>query len=56
VLGTLLLIAFLVGIGFTRNPQKKTAQLIEATSAIWTLLMYLFLGTIPLLLRLRGAA
>jgi 4-hydroxybenzoate polyprenyltransferase len=56
VLGTLLLIALLVGIGFIRNPQKKNAQLIEATSAIWTLLMYLSLGTIPLLLRLRGAA
>jgi 4-hydroxybenzoate polyprenyltransferase len=54
VLGALLLIAFLVGIRFIRHPQKKTAQLIEATSAIWTLLMYLLLGTIPLLLHLRN--
>jgi 4-hydroxybenzoate polyprenyltransferase len=56
VLGALLTVAFLVGIAFIKQPQKKTAQLIEATSAIWTLLMYLFLGMIPLLLRLRGAA
>jgi 4-hydroxybenzoate polyprenyltransferase len=54
VLGTLLFMAFLVGILFMRQPQKKVAQLIEVTSAIWTLLMYLFLGTIPLLLHLRN--
>lgn len=56
VLGALLFMAILVSVRFIRQPQKKIAQLIEITSAVWTLLMYLFLGMIPLLLRLRNVA
>ncbi|MBD2185159.1 UbiA family prenyltransferase [Planktothrix sp. FACHB-1355] len=54
--GCLLAILFIVAIAvawlFLRQPITKWAKLIEKTSSLWTLLVYLSLGIVPLTLRL----
>ncbi|MFB2978522.1 UbiA family prenyltransferase [Microseira sp. BLCC-F43] len=49
-----ILLASVVGVGwlFLQKPVTKRAKLIEAMTALWTLLVYLCLGIVPLLLRL----
>jgi len=39
---------------FLQDQQSKRAKLIETISGIWTVLMYLSLGVIPLTLRVTG--
>jgi 4-hydroxybenzoate polyprenyltransferase len=51
VLGVLLAAAALVTGRFLREPVADRAKLIETMSGVWTLLMYLSLGTVPLLWR-----
>jgi 4-hydroxybenzoate polyprenyltransferase len=51
VLGVLLTAAALVAARFLREPVAGRAKLIETLSGVWTLLMYLSLGTVPLLWR-----
>lgn len=52
LLGVLLGAAVIVAGRFLRQPVTKRARLFESMSGLWTLLMYLSLGTVPLLLRL----
>lgn len=49
-----ILLASLVGVAwlFLQKPVTKRAKLIEGMTALWTLLVYLCLGIVPLLLRL----
>jgi 4-hydroxybenzoate polyprenyltransferase len=47
----LLVTAGLVGVRFLRDPVTRRAKLIETLSGIWTLLMYLSLGAVPLVWR-----
>ena len=51
VLGTLLAAATVVALRFLRQPVASRAKLIETLSGIWTLLLYLSLGAVPLLWR-----
>lgn len=37
---------------FLKSPNQKTSKLVEGASALWTALMYLFLGAIPMLMQL----
>lgn len=50
VLGILLIVATAIARFFLQSPQLHRAKLIEAMSAIWTLIVYLCLGIIPLFL------
>lgn len=58
--GTLLLLLLGVCVGlaarFLRDGQARSAKAIETASAVWTLVMYLGLGVIPLALRLFAAS
>jgi 4-hydroxybenzoate polyprenyltransferase len=56
VLGVLLLTAAGIGCRFLQSPIAGWAKRIETFSAVWTLLMYLSLGAVPLVWRaMRGA-
>lgn len=52
LLGTLLSAATVIGWHFLHQPVPRMARLFESMSWIWSLLMYLSLGALPLLLRL----
>jgi 4-hydroxybenzoate polyprenyltransferase len=54
VLGTLLVAAALVAWRFLRQAVPKRGKWIEAFSGVWTLLLYLSLGAVPLLWRWSG--
>jgi len=56
LLAVLLLTAALVAGRFLRQPDARRAKMIEAFSGIWTLLMYLNLGAVPLVTRCLSAA
>lgn len=45
-------ICFIPGILFLKNPSKKMAKRVEMMSGIWTILMYLSLGGIPMIVNL----
>jgi 4-hydroxybenzoate polyprenyltransferase len=45
-------ICFIPGILFLKNPSKKMAKKVEMMSGIWTILMYLSLGGIPMIVNL----
>jgi hypothetical protein len=51
----LLTIAFIttvvVALRFLQDPTTQRAKLIETTSGLWTILMYLSVGALPLLIR-----
>lgn len=51
LLGVLLSAAVIVASRFLRQPVTRNAKWLELLSGIWTLLMYLVVGAIPLLLR-----
>jgi 4-hydroxybenzoate polyprenyltransferase len=51
VLSIMLVTACGVALRFVRDPTSQTAQWIERTSGVWTILMYLSLGGVPLLWR-----
>ncbi len=51
MLGILLSLSALLGILFLGNPVKRYARLFEPLSGIWTLLLYLGLGVIPMFIR-----
>jgi 4-hydroxybenzoate polyprenyltransferase len=55
LLAVLLLFAALIAWRFLKQPDSRRAKTFETFSAVWTLLMYLQLGTLPLLLRLAQA-
>lgn len=48
VLAVLLATAGLLAVRFLRRPESRTAKPIETFSGVWTLLMYLTLGVVPL--------
>ncbi len=52
ILGSLALLALIPALYFARKPNKKSAKLVEVTSAVWTVGMYLSLGGIPMLMNL----
>jgi 4-hydroxybenzoate polyprenyltransferase len=51
-----MLIAVSIGVAtiFLRNPVQGRGKWIETTAGVWSLLLYLSLGTAPMLLRLNG--
>jgi 4-hydroxybenzoate polyprenyltransferase len=53
--GLVLMIAFIatlaVALRFLQNPLTQRAKLIETTSGLWTILMYLSVGALPLLIQ-----
>jgi 4-hydroxybenzoate polyprenyltransferase len=51
-MGALLVGAVVMGVRFLRRSNAGRAKAIELTSGVWTLLMYLCLGPLPLLVRL----
>lgn len=51
LLGALLTAAVLIARRFLRQPVSANAKKIELLSGIWTLMMYLMIGALPLLLR-----
>lgn len=55
VLSILAGLCLLPGVIFLKSPSKKTAKLVEAGSALWTVGMYLSLGGIPMILKLVAA-
>jgi 4-hydroxybenzoate polyprenyltransferase len=55
LMAVLLLFAALIAWRFLKQPGSRGAKTFETFSAVWTLLMYLQLGTLPLLLRLAHA-
>ena len=57
VLATLVLACVAAGVSFLRAPDRRGGKLIEAAAGIWTLLMYLSLGAVPLAIAVwRGRA
>ena len=54
VIAPALLAATVVAVVFLRQPVTRRARLFEAASGLWTLLLYLSLGVLPLLLRGGG--
>lgn len=56
VLVVLLLAALGVGVNFLQGPVAKRGKSVEAMSGIWSLLMYLSLGFIPMVVRQWGVA
>jgi 4-hydroxybenzoate polyprenyltransferase len=55
VLTALVMVAAIVAVRYLRRPVTARAKAVELTAGIWTLLMYLSLGAVPLLVRLvRG--
>ncbi len=55
ILGGCFLICVIPAILFLKKETTKTAKLIEYASAVWTILMYLTLGGVPMLINLLGA-
>ncbi len=51
ILGAALLAAFFAADAFLRRPETHTAKRIETFSGLWTMLLYLTLGALPLLLK-----
>jgi 4-hydroxybenzoate polyprenyltransferase len=51
ILGILLLLAAFLVISFLQDPESRGAKRIEVLSGVWTLVMYLSLGAIPLFWR-----
>lgn len=54
ILLVLLAICLVLAIRFLQDQQTRRAKMIETLSGIWTILMYLSLGVIPLSLRITG--
>jgi len=52
ILISLAILCAIPGFIFLKNPQKKTAKLMELSSGIWTIGMYLSLGGVPMILEL----
>ena len=52
ILGGIFLLCILPGFFFIKQPRKKLAKAMEATSGIWTVAMYLTLGAIPMIMEL----
>jgi 4-hydroxybenzoate polyprenyltransferase len=52
VLGLALVAALWLGLGFAASPTSGRARWIDRLSGLWTLLLYLSLGAVPLLLRI----
>lgn len=55
LLSLLLVAALLVAVRFMRVPTPHRAKQIETMSGVWTLLMYLSVGTVPLIVRILFA-
>lgn len=53
-LAGLWLVAAIVAVRFLQHPESKHAKWFEAMSGVWTLVLYLCLGAIPLLVKLGG--
>jgi 4-hydroxybenzoate polyprenyltransferase len=53
--GTLLLGAAIASAGFLRQPKPGSGKRFEQISALWTLVLYLSLGLVPLACRLLGS-
>jgi 4-hydroxybenzoate polyprenyltransferase len=51
LLGVLVALAATVALRFLAEPTRGRSKVIEAAAGVWTLLMYLSLGAIPLLVR-----
>jgi len=51
LLGLLLAVAVAVGVRFLQQPVTSRAKLIETVSGVWTILMYLSVGALPLLVQ-----
>src|SRR5262249_36272898 len=51
ILGVLLIVAAVLVMNFLHKPESHGAKRIETLSGVWTLLMYLSLGAIPLFWR-----
>jgi len=54
VLALLWLVAALMAGRFLQQPESRHARLFEAMSGVWTLILYLGLGAIPLLVKMGG--
>lgn len=54
LLAVLLIVAAVLGVRFLRHPETRNARLFEPMSGVWTFLMYLTLGGIPLVLKVNG--
>ena len=52
LLAALLIIALVFALRFLHQPDTVRAKMIETMSGVWTLLMYLSIGTVPLVLQL----
>jgi len=52
----LFFVAVLVGVFFLRGAVAKRGRIVEAMAGVWSLLMYLSLGFIPMVLRQWGSA
>lgn len=52
ILGSLAVLCMIPSFLFIKKPGKKTAKLVEASSGLWTIGMYLSLGGIPMLMNL----
>jgi 4-hydroxybenzoate polyprenyltransferase len=48
--------AVLVGAFFLKDPVSKRGRIVEVMAGVWSLLMYLSLGFVPLILRQWGSA
>ncbi len=55
VLSILLCAAAIISLRFLQQPESKRAKLFELMSGVWTLLMYLSLGAIPMLVKAGGS-
>ncbi len=53
-LAVLWLLAAIIAVRFLQQPESRQAKWFEAMSGVWTLVLYLFLGAIPLLVKLGG--
>ena len=53
--GAMLILSAAIAATFLRNPVPGRGKWIETISGIWSLVLYLSLGTVPILLRLHGA-
>jgi len=51
LLSVMLLLAGIIAWRFLRQPEARRAKMIETASGLWTILMYLSLGAVPLLVR-----
>jgi 4-hydroxybenzoate polyprenyltransferase len=53
---SLFLAAVLVGVFFLKDPVSKRGRIVEVMAGVWSLLMYLSLGFVPLILRQWSSA